>query len=342
MDRTYLLILKKGSHLVINSKIMMRKEQKRKNSNMTKRHLIIGTRKSPLALRQAELVQAALKLHHPHLAVEFLGITTQADKMMDVTLTTIGGKGLFVKELEEALFDGRADIAVHSMKDMPMELPKGLSLPVMLTREEARDVFVSNQYATLFELPRNASLGTSSLRRQTQLHALRPDLSMQNLRGNVNTRLSRLDKGEYDALILAAAGLKRLNLANRIRSYLSLDESLPAAGQGALGIECREEDEIVTSLIAPLNDIETYQCVSAERALCRHLGGGCQVPIAAFAHIHHDKLTLKGLVANLKGSQILRVKHEGNPKDAEAIGKRAGEELLQQGAEKILREFHGF
>lgn len=306
---------------------------------MTKRHLTIATRESPLALRQTESIKALLQQHHPHLAVDFLGITTQADKMLEVMLTDIGGKGLFVKELEEALLDGRADIAVHSMKDVPMDLPPALILPVIGKREEPRDVFVSNQYESIQQLPAGASLGTSSLRRQTQILALRSDIELRNLRGNINTRLKKLDDGQFDAIILAAAGLKRMGLNSRIRSYLSLDESLPAAGQGALGIECREGDAATMALIAPLNDMVTHDCVIAERALCRRLGGGCQVPVAAFAQIHHDKLLLRGLVASRDGIRILRAKLEGDPKNAESIGKRVAEELLQQGAEKILREF---
>jgi len=306
---------------------------------MTKRHLIIATRESPLAICQAESIKALLINHHPHLSVDFLGITTQADKRLDVVLTEIGGKGLFVKELEEALLDGRADIAVHSMKDVPMELPTGLCLPVMVKREDPRDVFVSNQYESILQLPRGAILGTSSLRRQTQMKALRSDIELRNLRGNVNTRLKRLDQGDFDAVILAGAGLKRMNLSARIRSYLSTEESLPAAGQGALGIECREEDQHTRALIAPLNDAQTFSCVTAERAVCRHLNGGCQVPIGAYAQIHHDILVLHGLVANRQGMRILRSKIEGEPEQAERIGKRCAEELLQQGAEKILSEY---
>lgn len=306
---------------------------------MTKRRLIIATRESPLALQQSEIVKQQLQLHYPHLSVEFLGITTQADKMLNVTLTQIGGKGLFVKELEEALLDGRADIAVHSMKDVPMVLPEDLVLPVICARDDPRDGFVSNHYQTILELPQGAVLGTSSLRRQTQIKALRRDLHLQNLRGNINTRLNRLDKGDFDALILAAAGLKRLNFSSRIRSYLSVDQSLPAAGQGAIGIECCASNDSVKTLIAPLNHSSTFHCVSAERALCRRLGGGCMVPVAAFAELHHDVLILRGLVANHDGTRILRAKLEGDPKNAECIGMRVAEELIQQGAEKILKEF---
>lgn len=306
---------------------------------MTKRHLVIATRESPLALRQAELIKLLLLKEHPHLNIEFLGITTQADLRLDVVLTDIGGKGLFVKELEEALLDGRADIAVHSMKDVPMDLPPGLVLPIIGKREEPRDAFVSDKYKSFGEMPRGATVGTSSLRRQTQLRALRSDIEMRNLRGNINTRLNRLDQGDFDAIILAAAGLKRMDFTKRIRSYLSPEESLPAAGQGALGIECREDDLATQKLIAPLNDVITNACVTAERALCRRIGGGCKVPVAAFAQIHHGGLLLRGLVANYAGTKILRARLEGIPEHADSIGTRVGDELLQQGAEKILREF---
>lgn len=306
---------------------------------MTKRNIVIATRESPLALAQTEIIKNALLELHPHLSVDILGITTQADKRLDVLLTEIGGKGLFVKELEEALYDGRADIAVHSMKDVPMDLPPGLVLPVIGKREDPRDAFVSNNYASLLQLPRGASLGTSSLRRQTQIRALRPDIELRMLRGNMNTRLGRLDKGDFDAIILAGAGLKRLNMSSRIRAYLSTEQSLPSAGQGALGIECRENDAAIIDLIAPLNDVTTNDCVTAERALCRRLGGGCKVPVAAYAEIHHGVLFLRGLVANQDGTRILRASLEGDASHAASIGTRVADELLQQGAEKILREF---
>lgn len=306
---------------------------------MTKRRLVIATRESPLALRQSEWVKTQLQKIYPHLFIEFLGITTQADKMLHVTLSKIGGKGLFVKELEEALVDGRADIAVHSMKDVPMDMPPGLILPVICEREDPRDAFISNQYHSWTELPRMAMVGTSSLRRQTQLRALRSDIRIEDLRGNIQTRLGRLDKGDFEAIILAAAGLRRMGLSNRIRAYLSIEDSLPAAGQGALGIECREGDEGILELIAPLNHAATYDCVTAERAVCRRLGGGCMTPVAAFAEIHHNVLSLRGLVPNRQGTRIIRVKHEGEPKQAESIGLRVAEELLQHGAEKIIREF---
>lgn len=306
---------------------------------MTKRHIVIATRESPLAMRQAEWVKNELQKIHPHLSVDFLGITTQADKILDVTLRKIGGKGLFVKELEEALLDGRADIAVHSMKDVPMDLPSGLVVPVICERDDPRDAFVSNHYKSVMQLPMNSSVGTASLRRQTQIRALRSDLNLVDLRGNINTRLRRLDEGDFDSIILAAAGLRRMGFAERITAYLSTDETLPAAGQGALGIECREDDAATQSLIASLNHPHTHTCVIAERAVCRRLNGGCQVPIAAFAELHHDKLTLRALVSDKSGIRILRSRLQGEPANADSMGTRVADELIQQGAEKILREF---
>lgn len=306
---------------------------------MTKRKIIIATRESLLALRQAELVKAELLKHHPQLSVEFLGITTEADKRLDITLAKIGGKGLFVKELEEALYDGRADIAAHSMKDVPMDLPEGMLIPAICERDDPRDAFVSNQYQTLATLPSSASVGTSSLRRKTQIAILRNDLTLSNLRGNIHTRLKRLDDGDYDAIILASSGLRRMGLANRIKTYFSVEDSLPAAGQGALGIECREDDEQVISLVKPLNHQNTHACVIAERALCRRLGGGCMVPIAAYAEIHHHTLSLRGLIASLDGRRVLRAHLSGDPENAEAIGTRVAEQLLSLGALKLLKEF---
>lgn len=306
---------------------------------MTKRHIVIATRESPLALAQTECIKKLLMHYHPALQVDFLRITTQADKRLDVLLTEIGGKGLFVKELEEALLDGRADMAVHSTKDVPMDLPPDLILPVMTKREEPRDVFVSNQYQSLAELPRGAIVGTSSLRRQNQLRAFRPDLEWRSLRGNINTRLARLDKGDYDAIILAAAGLKRLDLASRIKTYIPIDQCLPSAGQGALGIECRAGNEKILELIMPLKDQITYDCVMAERALCRRLGGGCKVPVAAYAEWQQGILDLRALVANRDGTRILHARREAEAKYADQLGTRLAEELLQQGAGKILKEF---
>lgn len=311
-----------------------------RDQNMTKRRLVIATRESPLAMRQSEWVRDQLVARHPNLQVDFLGITTQGDKRLDVALRNIGGKGLFVKELEEALFDGRADIAVHSMKDVPMELPEGLCIPVICEREDPRDAFVSSKYQSLMTLPQNALVGTASLRRQTQIRALRSDLELRDLRGNMNTRLRKLDEGEFDAIILAGAGLKRLGLADRIRHYFSVEQMLPAAAQGALGIECRVDADNVRALIEPLNHEITAQAVIAERAVCRRMQGGCQVPIAAYAEIHHGELFLRGLVSNRAGTRILRSKLTGHPDNANEMGLRVGEELVQQGADKILKEFH--
>lgn len=306
---------------------------------MTKRRLIIATRESPLALQQANFIKDQLEIQHPHLTITLLGLTTTADRNLDVSLTEIGGKGLFVKELEEALLDGRADIAVHSMKDVPMDLPPGLILPVIGEREEPRDVFVSNNHVSLAALPHGARVGTSSLRRQTQMRALRKDLTLQNLRGNIHTRLSRLDKNDFDAIILAGAGLKRMNLNHRIRTYFSPEESLPSAGQGALGIECRADDIATVELITPLNHAITNTRVTAERAVCRRLGGGCKLPVAAYAEIHNKILILRALVAGLDGIKLIRARLEGDTSQANEIGTRLAETLLEQGADKILKEF---
>lgn len=307
---------------------------------MTKRHLVIATRKSQLAVVQAESVKARLLAIHPELRVTLLPLTTTGDERQEVALRKIGGKGLFVKELEEALYDGRADIAVHSMKDVPMQLPAGLSVPVVCERQEVRDALVSNHYASIMQLPMNASVGTASLRRQTQLLNLRSDLVMHDLRGNVLTRLRRLDEGDFDAIILAGAGLLRLNLHARIRAYLPTSESLPAAGQGALGIECRVDDDAVHQLIQPLNHLPSLQAVTAERAVCRVLDGGCQVPIAAFAKVHRDHLHLEARVLNAKGTRVLRAELTGQADQADSLGIQVGEQLLAQGAAALLRAFH--
>lgn len=307
---------------------------------MTKRHLVIATRESPLAIKQSEIIKQLLQTSHPHLSIDLSGMTTTGDRRLDVTLEKIGGKGLFVKELEEALYANRADIAVHSMKDLPMDLPPGLILAVIAKREDPRDAFVSNQYQSLMQLPRGAAVGTSSLRRQTQIRALRPDIVLHDLRGNVNTRLAKLDNGNFDAIILAAAGLIRIGLQSRIRSYLSTEQCIPAAGQGALGIECRADDQATLKLINDLNDKNTADCVIAERALCRKLNGGCSVPIGAYAQLHHNKLTLHGMVANRDGSKIIRANFTADREQAEMIGEHVALELIHKGAENILREFH--
>lgn len=307
---------------------------------MKKQQFIITTRESPLALRQTEWVQNKLALLHPELTIELLGVTTRADKLLSISLSEVGGKGLFVKELEEALLAGRAQLAVHSMKDMPMDFPQGLAVPVVCEREEVRDVLVSNHYASIETLPLGARVGTSSLRRQSQLSALRPDLVIESLRGNVNTRLARLDRGDFDAIILAAAGLKRLGLDQRITSFISVDQILPAVGQGALALECREGDALTLAQIAPLNHAPTFACVTAERALCRQLGGGCQLPVAAYAELVDNRLNLRGLVGSLDGKTILQARGQGAVSEANTLGERVAKDLLQQGADKILREFH--
>lgn len=303
--------------------------------------LRIATRKSALALWQAEYVKAKLETFHPELTVELVPMSTQGDKILDTPLAKIGGKGLFVKELEQAMMDGRADIAVHSMKDVPVEFPEGLHLNTICEREDPRDAFVSNQYKNLAELPQGAVVGTSSLRRQCQIKALRPDLKIIDLRGNVNTRLAKLDAGEYDAIILAAAGLIRLEMPQRIASFIEPEVSLPANGQGAVGIECRTDDAETQALLAPLEHAQTRVRVLAERAMNRKLQGGCQVPIGAFAEVSGDTLSLRGLVGSLDGTEILRAHIEGEISAAEALGEQLAERLLAQGADKILAGVYG-
>ncbi len=303
---------------------------------MKRKTLVIATRQSPLALWQAKWIQAELQKKYPDIHVELLGITTSADNMLSTPLYKIGGKGLFVKELEEALLTKKADIAVHSMKDVPMILPEGLVISVMCEREDPRDAFVSNQYSSLNDLPKGAIVGTSSLRRQSQLLAEHSQFKTAFLRGNVNTRLTKLDQNDYAAIILAAAGLKRLGLAERIRSFIAPEQMLPAAGQGVLGIECRIDDEETQALIAPLNHPESYQCVLAERAMCRYLGGGCHVPIAAYAELVDHELMLRGLVANVTGTKLIRTTMVGAPSEAEALGIMAAKDLLLQGARPLL------
>ncbi|MDX9739859.1 MAG: hydroxymethylbilane synthase [Gammaproteobacteria bacterium] len=299
--------------------------------------LRIATRESPLALWQAEHVAALLRQAHPGLQVELVGMTTQGDRVLDAPLAKVGGKGLFVKELEQSMLEGRTDIAVHSMKDVPVELPPGLHLPVILEREMPFDAFVSPRHAAFEELPEGAVLGTSSLRRQAQLQALRPDLRIVSLRGNVGTRLRRLDEGEYDAIILACAGLIRLGLGARIRQTLGPGICLPAIGQGAIGIECRSDDARVNELVAVLDHAPTHVCVTAERALNTRLEGGCQVPIAAHATLDGDRVHLAALVGRPDGGEIIRVEDEATRAGAEALGTRLAEELLARGADVILK-----
>jgi hydroxymethylbilane synthase len=298
--------------------------------------LNIATRKSPLALWQAEHIRARLLALHPTLHVNIVKFVTQGDKILDTSLSKIGGKGLFVKELEQALLDGRADLAVHSMKDLPMDLPDGLQLAAICEREDPTDAFVSNHYSSLADLPKNARLGTSSLRRASQLKHYRSDLTIVDLRGNVGTRLGKLDAGEYDAIILASAGLIRLGLAERIRERLDTTLSLPAVGQGALGLECRVGDARVAALISPLTDAKTMSCVRAERAFNHRLMGGCQVPIAGFATLTGDTLTLKGCVGSLDGQVLLKDQISGSVADSEQLGVALAERLLLAGADQLL------
>ncbi|HED39589.1 MAG TPA: hydroxymethylbilane synthase [Chromatiales bacterium] len=307
---------------------------------MSNNRIVIATRQSPLALWQAEHVQRRLLEAHPGLEVELLKMNTQGDIILDTPLAKIGGKGLFVKELEQGLMDGRADIAVHSMKDVPVELPEGLHLPVILEREDPRDAFVSNHYTSFEALPQGAKLGTSSLRRQCQLSALRPDLEVISLRGNVGTRLRKLDEGQYDAIILAAAGLMRLELTERIAGKISTDTCLPAIGQGAVGIECRADDPRVNELIGVLNDESTHIRVAAERALNHRLEGGCQVPIGGFAEIDGNKLRLRALVGSPDGSEMIRGEVNGSIDEAEKIGIELADDLLSRGADRILKEVY--
>lgn len=300
----------------------------------------IATRKSPLAMWQAEHVAGELKRAHPDIQVEIHGMSTQGDKILDTPLAKIGGKGLFIKELEQGLLDGQADIAVHSMKDVPVELPEGLHLAVIMQREDPRDAFVSSRYKSIDELPEGACVGTSSLRRQSQLAEQRSDLRIKSLRGNVNTRLRKLDEGEYDAIILAAAGLIRLGFQERITALIGPEQSLPAIGQGAVGIECRSDDERVNRLIAPLHHQETAYCVSAERAMNHRLQGGCQVPIAGYAMLENNALWLRGLVGEPDGSDIIRGEVEGAPEEAESMGVGLAERLLEWGADRILQALY--
>ncbi|WP_410210587.1 hydroxymethylbilane synthase [Aquirhabdus sp.] len=304
--------------------------------------LNIATRKSPLALWQAEHIKARLLVLYPDLHVNLVTFVTQGDKILDTSLSKIGGKGLFVKELEQALLDGRADLAVHSMKDVPMDLPEGLELAVICEREDPTDAFVSNQYMTLADLPIGARLGTSSLRRCSQLQHYRPDLSIVDLRGNVGTRLSKLDAGEYDAIILASAGLLRLGLGDRIRERLDTALSLPAVGQGALGLECRVGDTRVTDLIALLADAQTNSCVRAERAFNHRLMGGCQVPIAGFATLKQGQMTLQGRVGSIDGQELLKDEIVGDPAQAELLGKALADRLLAAGADRLLAQVNIF
>ena len=306
----------------------------------TLKTLRIATRSSPLAMWQAEDVSRRLQELYPELDIQLVTMKTKGDKILDAPLAKVGGKGLFVKELEEGILAGKADIAVHSMKDVPVEFPQGLELALILKREDPRDAFVSNKYDNLATLPDDAVVGTSSLRRQTQIREQFPNIKLDWLRGNVNTRLRKLDDGDYDAIILAAAGLKRLGFESRIRSSLEPEQSLPAIGQGAVGIETRSDDEAVKQLLAPLADADTTLRVQAERAMNEKLNGGCQVPIAGYAVLEGDQLYLRGLVGEPDGSIVLRAEIRGAATDAVALGIKLAEDLLSQGAGEILAKLH--
>ena len=296
--------------------------------------LVIATRRSRLALWQAQHIAERLQQAHAGLSVELLPMSTRGDELIDRRLDQAGGKGLFVKELENAMSDGRADLAVHSMKDMPAELPPGFVLAAITAREDPRDALVSSKYKAFAEMPKGATVGTSSLRRQSQVVERHPGLEVVLLRGNVETRLAKLDRGEYDAIVLAAAGLKRLGLENRITAYLGADEMLPAPGQGALGIECLAARTEVVSLLAPLADAATAACVRAERTVSRALGGSCTLPLAAYAELYSGEIRLRGLVASADGKRVIR--SEARATDPEALGNRIAQELRRQGAAEIL------
>lgn len=310
---------------------------------MSENILRIATRQSPLALWQAHYVKQRLQMFHPTLSVALVPMVTRGDVLLDSPLAKVGGKGLFVKELELAMLERRADIAVHSMKDVPVEFPEGLGLITICEREDPRDAFVSNHYDSLEALPHGSIVGTSSLRRQCQLLARRPDLQIRMLRGNLGTRLGKLDAGEYDAIILAVAGLKRLNMETRIRQSMAPEVSLPAVGQGAVGIECRLDDERTRALLSPLNHPETALRVRAERAMNTRLEGGCQVPIGSYAELIDGALWLRALVGAPDGSHIVRGERRGKPEEAEAMGISLAEELLENGARAILTDvYNGF
>ena len=305
------------------------------------RRLTIATRESALALWQAEHIRARLTSMHAHLTVELLGVTTQGDRVIDRPLAAIGGKGLFIKELEVAMLEGRAELAVHSLKDVPMDMADGFVLAAISAREDPRDALVSNRHGSLEELPEGAIVGTSSLRREAQLRERHPSLVIEPLRGNVNTRLRKLDEGRYDAIVLAAAGLKRLGLATRIRALLDPDESLPAPGQGALALECRADRADVASMLAPLGDLGTTLAVTAERAFSRALSGSCHTPLAAYAEWEEGRLWLRGLVASRDGRDVIRGESEASvvePEDAAALGLALAGDFLARGASRLTVE----
>lgn len=299
--------------------------------------LKIATRKSPLALWQAEHVKARLEALHPDLTVELVKMTTKGDQILNSPLSKIGGKGLFIKELEIGMMEGVADIAVHSMKDVPYEIPPGFELGAILARENPFDAFVSNQFDSIHDLPQGAKVGTCSMRRIVQLKAQRPDLEILDLRGNVNTRLQKLDDGEFDAIILACAGLIRLKFEDRIKQEMPAIDSLPAVGQGAVGIEIRENDQEVLALISPLIDQETTYRVCAERAMNARLEGGCSVPIAGFATLEGEQINLTGLVGNVASGVILKHQVSGHVSEAKSLGEALADQLITMGAKDILK-----
>ena len=298
--------------------------------------LRIATRKSELALWQANYVRARLLELHPQLRIELVKLTTQGDKILDAPLARVGGKGLFIKELEQSLLSGRSDIAVHSLKDMTVSLPDDLHIAAVCERQDPRDAFVSHHYADLSSLPAGARVGTSSLRRQCQLRAAFPELAIESLRGNVNTRLRKLDAGEVDAIILAAAGLKRLGLAQRIRTYLEPEDMLPAVGQGVVCVESRRDDGL-NSVLASLDHATTRHCVAAERAVNARLEGGCQVPIAAYAQIEAESIWVRALVGYPDGHAIIRAQTRGPVDQSASLGARVADDLLARGAKDILK-----
>lgn len=308
---------------------------------MSRDRVRIATRRSALALWQAEHVAEALRRQHPGLIVELVGMSTRGDEIQDRTLSAVGGKALFVKELERGIFEDRADIAVHSMKDVPAELPDEMHLPVILEREDPFDAFVSNHHDDVDALPEGAHVGTASLRRECQLRWRRPDLRVSPLRGNVQTRLAKLDRGEFDAIVLAASGLRRLGLAERIRRALSAGQSLPAVGQGALGIECQREDAELNALIAPLGHTDTFARVSAERAVNQRLEGSCHVPIAAYAVLEGEAIWLRALVGSPDGREMLQAEGRAPRAEGPELGHRLAGELLERGAGALLAEAEG-
>lgn len=312
-----------------------------KNSQNVPERLVIATRESQLALWQAEHIRDRLMALYPGMQVELLGMTTQGDQILDSPLSKVGGKGLFVKELEQAMAEGRAHLAVHSLKDVPMDLPEGFMLAAVTEREDPRDAFVSNRYASLSEMPPGARVGTSSLRRQAQLRVNHPVLEVDMLRGNVNTRLRKLDEGQYDAIILAAAGLKRLGFGERIKTEIAPEDSLPAVGQGALGIETLASRSDIAALLAPLNDAVSAARVRAERAMSRKLQGGCQAPIGGYAIERGGKLFLRGFVSDLEGIRFYRAEAEGALDAPEALGLEVAEALIRQGADRLMADLLG-